>query len=115
MTPTIFTEKMKESRDFYERCFGAETLLDCGWYLHLAFWGMELSFESPREGRPAFQGGLALNIPCEDVDAEWERLKDLGCPMENPPADHPWGDRSFTCFDPNGVVLYCYTPSQSVQ
>lgn len=112
MTPTVFTEKIQESKAFYEDCFGAETLLDCGWYLHLAFRGTELSFERPREGRPAYRGGLALNLPCEnraDLDKEWERLKALGCLLENPPADHPWGDRSFTCFDPNGIVLYFFT------
>jgi uncharacterized glyoxalase superfamily protein PhnB len=32
-----------------------------------------------------------------------------------PLEDHPWGDRGFAILDPNGVVLYIFSPREAAE
>jgi catechol 2,3-dioxygenase-like lactoylglutathione lyase family enzyme len=46
--------------------------------------------------------GTIIGLSCEDADAEYERLRQLGAPLGAPPQDRPWGARSFYIADPDG-------------
>ncbi len=106
------TDKVKESRDFYVRYFGAKVTFDCVWYVNLQF-GNEsstLQFMSPQQPEQHLSNstGLMYNFSVNDVDAEHKRLSDAGLEIIVPLEDHPWGDRGFATQDPNGISLYVY-------
>jgi catechol 2,3-dioxygenase-like lactoylglutathione lyase family enzyme len=49
--------------------------------------------------------GLLVAFVVDDVDAEYERLRDEGVAITTPIETEPWGERYFQVTDPNGVVL----------
>lgn len=108
----VVTEKVQESKDFYVRMFGCEVIYegDDGWIVLLQLGNSEVGFMKPNLTsqatiyRPAFQGqGIWIAIEVEDVDAEYQRIKSLGMPIEAEIRDEPWGDRHFVIVDPNGI------------
>ncbi len=115
VSPSICTDKVDESREFYTTHFDAEIIFDTGWFVHLRIGSAEnapeLAFMAPREENDApFNGkGLTYNIKVSDPDAEFDRLSAAGIMPLLPIEDHPWGDRGFAVLDPNGIVLYIYT------
>jgi uncharacterized glyoxalase superfamily protein PhnB len=111
LSPCIVTAKVTESRDFYVKHFKAKATFDCGWYVNLEFGkGASLQFTMPQPNRPACNpAGLTYNFCVADVDAEFKALTASGLAAITPLEDHPWGDRSFTVQDPNGVVLLIYS------
>ncbi len=111
LSPCIITDKVVESRDFYQRHFAARVTFDCGWYVNLQFGaGASLQFMAPQpEQPPCNPAGLTYNFCVADVDAEFATLMASGLTPVVPLEDHPWGDRGFAVQDPNGVVLYIYS------
>lgn len=101
-------------RHFYERHFNARALFDAEMYLVLQLGGPlapELHVMKACDGQPGFTGhGLMLNLELDDVDSLHARLAAAGVEMQMPLEDHPWGDRAFSCVDPAGLELYCYSP-----
>jgi uncharacterized glyoxalase superfamily protein PhnB len=78
---------------------------------------VELGLMVPgRETQPEFLqksyagDGVWLSFEVADVDAEYERLKAEGAPVEGPPQDRPWGERQFVLRDPNGFVVNLAKP-----
>ncbi len=114
VSPSIYTDKVDESREFYTRHFNAEIIFDTGWFVHLRLGSAEnapeLAFMAPQEENDApFNGkGLTYNINVKDPDAELDRLTEAGIIPILPIEDHPWGDRGFAVLDPNGIILYIY-------
>lgn len=111
LCPAVTTSKIDECRDFYVRRLGAQVAFDCGWYIHLQFGNQNTSvaFMSPRgEQVPSLiPAGLTLNFQVEDIEAEHRRMTAMGLDVSEP-EDHPWGDRSFSILDPNGIELCFY-------
>ncbi|WP_391572088.1 VOC family protein [Cohnella sp.] len=96
----INTQRIEAARSFYEEALGLEMLMDHGW---IATYGSEenmavqISFAS--------EGGSQtetpdLSIEVDDVDEALERMRRAGFPIENGPADEPWGVRRFYVRDP---------------
>ena len=52
-----------------------------------------------------FQSGIILHIKVEDVDQNYQRLKDLGITVLNGPAVTDWGTESLLVKGPAGLVL----------
>ena len=53
-----------------------------------------------------FKGqGVWLTIEVQDVDAEHERLLQLGLPIVGSLRNEAWGDRHFSIVDPNGMGI----------
>jgi hypothetical protein len=50
-------------------------------------------------------GGLILNFEVEDVDSEYERLRDAGLPLHLEIRSEDFGQRHFITSDPNGVLI----------
>lgn len=107
------TEKVRETKEFYQKYLGAEVTFDCGWYVSLAFGhsAATLQFMSPQEPehRLAAGAGLIYNFKVDDVDTEYNKIKAHQLPIIMPLEDHPWGDRGFCIQDPNGISLYIYS------
>lgn len=109
---TISTNKLSESRDFYIEHFGFELVYESDWYIELLSPSLAagISFTLPqRDAGEFFNGkGLILSFEVEDVDKEYERLKQEGLSIRQELQNKPWGERSFVVDDPNGVHLYIY-------
>jgi uncharacterized glyoxalase superfamily protein PhnB len=109
---TISTEKLKESKEFYMKHFGFKLVYESDWYIELLSPNLEvgISFTLPqREEGEFFNGrGLILSFEVDDVDAEYQRLKDAGLFIYQDLQDKPWGERSFVVDDPTRVHIYIY-------
>jgi uncharacterized glyoxalase superfamily protein PhnB len=57
---------------------------------------------------PGHNGSVFIELLVDDVDATWERLKDLEIVLE--PTDMPWGNRAMILRDPDGGLVNLFTP-----
>ncbi|MCA2205618.1 VOC family protein [Nocardia rosealba] len=62
------------------------------------------SFKPARIAGSAGEGVLVVFV-VDDIDSEYERLRDAGVPIETPIETEEWGERYFQMTDPNGVVI----------
>lgn len=112
--PMFVSSRVAETKAFYQRHFGLEVAFDCGWYVSMkpgpyARAPFELAFREPKPGdRPL--GGVTLALQVANVDEAFAELTQGGVEVIKPPCDNPWGDRSFTALDPNGLGLYLFHP-----
>lgn len=110
LSTTFVVPELAPAEAFYRRFFDAQAE-NSGWYLLLRFpSGQQLAFMTPRHPfQQVFARGSAnLNLRVDDVDAEHRRLAALHAPISEPPTDKPYGQRSFTLFDPHGLCLYIH-------
>ena len=121
----ITTNKLRETKDFYQRVlqFGMTFENDFFMLMHTPNHQAELAFMLPGHPtqqpvfQPLFEGkGVFITIEISDVDAEYERIRALGVPIEIPIRNEPWGDRHFAIVDPNGIgidlVTYTVPPAK---
>lgn len=59
--------------------------------------------------QPALNRSVILEFRVEDVDAEFNRLKER-VEVVHPPKDLPWGNRTAQFRDPEGSLISLYTP-----
>jgi uncharacterized glyoxalase superfamily protein PhnB len=108
----LVTEKVRALADFYAQVLGVEAVGD-GTHVELrtAGAGMAIfSAEGMEEMAPGSMaesgsGSVVLEFVVDDVDAEYERLTELGVAVVKPPQTHPWGARSFWFRDPDGHLV----------
>lgn len=115
ISPLLFYRDPRAALDFLERAFGFETRLlvddgqggvihsESGFEDHVVMvagppsgaWASPLDLGGKRTGSVHVQlkGG---------IDALSERARAAGARIEREPADQPYGDRVFTCLDPEG-------------
>ena len=55
-----------------------------------------------------FQSGIILHIEVEDIEQNYQRLKDLGIIVLNGPAVTDWGTESLLVKGPAGLVIDFY-------
>ena len=53
--------------------------------------------------------GAELAYQVEDVDEWHRRVREKGLPIAGDLADKPWGHRSFSVTDPDGIKVILYT------
>lgn len=109
---TISTEKMQESKNFYMEHFDFKITYESDWYIELLSPSLNvgISFTLPqREEGEFFNGrGLILSLEVDDVEYEYNRVKDEGLVIYQEVQEKPWGEKSFVINDPNGVHVYIY-------
>lgn len=110
----IVTEKLAESKAFYQRVLNFGVTFENEFYLllHTPDQATNLAFLLPNHPsqQPIFQTpfagkGMFLTIEVNDADAEYNRIKALGIDIAVPIRDEPWGDRHFSFYDPNGIGI----------
>ena len=117
----IITEKISETKQFYEDNLGFGVTFENEFYLlmHTPGGNDQLSFLLPDHPsqQPIFQSrfegnGVYLTIEVDNVDELYADLKSKGVDIIIEIRDEPWGDRHFAIRDPNGVGidLVRYTP-----
>ncbi len=115
ISPLLFYRDPRAALDFLERAFGFETRLMVetgdGGVVH-----SESAFEdhvvmvvgppSHSSASPLDLGGRQtghVHVNLQDgIDALCERARAAGATIQREPADQPYGDRVFTCLDPEG-------------
>ncbi len=115
ISPLLFYRDPKAALDFLERAFGFETRLMVetgdGGVVH-----SESAFEDHVVmvvGPPSHSGASPLDLGGrqtghvhvnlqDGLDALCERARAAGAAIQREPADQPYGDRIFTCLDPEG-------------
>ena len=55
-----------------------------------------------------FQSGIILHIEVEDVEQNYQRLKDLGAEILHGPSETDWGTESLLVKGPAGLVIDFY-------
>ena len=94
-----------------------------------AVWGNELFAEIPtpigtlaigsdktvrlfgdRSAEPAANRSAILEFIVDDVDAEYERLRDRLAEVVTEPTTMPWGNRALLFRDPDGNLVNLFTP-----
>lgn len=113
MDITISTNRLRECRDFYIKHFGFELVYESEWYIELLSPALAvgISFTLPqRDAGEFFNGkGLILSFGVDDVDQEYERLRNEGLTIQQELQNKPWGERSFVVNGPSGVHIYIYS------
>ena len=114
--PCFAAAKAAESRVFHVKRSGAKMSVDRGWYGNMqtgekksALQFMALRQPPPPACNPV---GLMVNFSVNDVEAGLTRLAVAGLSPRMPRKDHPWGNRGFAVLDPNGNMLYIYSPRE---
>jgi len=115
ISPLLFYRDPKAALAFLERAFGFETRLvvDDGQggvtHSEIAFEDHVVMVVGPPSGRWAspldLEGRRTGSVHVEvrgGIDALCERARAAGARIEREPADQPYGDRVFTCLDPEG-------------
>ena len=64
---------------------------------------------SPGSAEPGANRTAILEFQVDDVDAEFERLKN-SAPVVQEPKTMPWGNRAAQFRDPEGTLVSLYTP-----
>jgi uncharacterized glyoxalase superfamily protein PhnB len=107
LMPTLYTRDIRGSVDFYVSTLGFEhDGPDGGGVAFVRRDEVEIMFAWPNKHMP-FEAPImtgSLYIRCDDVDAEWAKVKDTArvCyPIE----DFDYGMREFAIFDNNGYLL----------
>ena len=72
--------------------------------LAVTVWCCPKSFDSLED----FQSGIILHIEVEDVDQNYQRLKELGIQVLNGPTVTDWGTESLLVKGPAGLVIDFY-------
>lgn len=116
--PVIMTNDVAGTARFYQDHFRFEPAFESDWYVHLH------SNEDPSVNIAVLQGdhetipaagrgqvsGLLINFEVEDVDAEYERARSAGLPIDLELRDEDFGQRHFITRDPNGVLIDVIKP-----
>lgn len=115
ISPLIFYRDPKAALDFLERAFGFETRMVVddgkGGVIHSEseFEGGVVMVSGPPPPKYASPldldgrrtGSIHVQVP-RGLDELCERARAAGATIEREPADQAYGDRIFTCFDPEG-------------
>lgn len=64
----------------------------------------------PGAARPADNHTAIIEFLVDDVDAEYERIKQDPTEFVNSPTTMPWGNRSLLLRDPDGNLVNLFTP-----
>ena len=115
ISPQLFYRDARSALAFLEHAFGFETrmMVDDGQggviHSECAFEGHVVMIAGPPSGKWASPldldgrrtGSVHVQVPA-GIDALCERARAAGARIEREPADQPYGDRVFTCLDPEG-------------
>ena len=114
----LITRNVRSLADFYSRVLGVDAEGD-DTHVELNTRGAKIAIFSvegmeslaPSSMKDAGYGGFTMGFEVQDVDAEYDRLKEMEIEFVILPTSHPWGARSFWFRDPDGNIVDFYTIS----
>lgn len=108
IVPNIYSIDIEKSRQFYIDFLDMELVMDMEWILTFASKdnpGSQISILQFNEKGKLDNSATFLSIEVSDIDALYERAKNLKCEIVYPITDEPWGVRRFFVKDPNGATI----------
>lgn len=69
-----------------------------------------VAFFSPGSARPADNHTAIIEFLVDDVDNEYDRIRQLSTDVVAEPTTMPWGNRSLLLRDPDGNLVNLFTP-----
>ena len=114
----IITANIVTLVEFYEKATGIEAKWSTDDFAEIVTSSFTLAIGSTRtlaffgEGiaQPATNKSVIIEFLVENVDAEYERIKDLSIDIVQKPTTMPWGNRSLLFRDTDGNLINFFTP-----
>ncbi|MGV3665078.1 MAG: VOC family protein [Leptospira bouyouniensis] len=112
----IITEKLIETKDFYQTWLGLEIKFETEWFILLYLKNrpeIELAIMAPNQPqvrksyfqRPYQNAGIWFIFETKDVKEEFRLMKEKNAPIDLQLTEEDWGDVHFTLVDPNGIGI----------
>ena len=110
---SLITEDVKKLVSFYERIFGVKSEgneIHASMHVH----GLDLSVYSRKASIEDMKFSYSADAGCgyttllflvEDVDYEFEKLKNEHVDFLTVPTEYPWGTKAFHFKDPDGNII----------
>jgi len=113
----IITDDLDGMVAFYERVTGTTARRPAPVFAEVDTGGAVLALASPATvamlgtaaPTPRANGSVLVEFLVEDVDAAFERLRDVLDDVVLPPATMPWGNRSTLFRDPDGNIVNLFS------
>jgi len=113
----IITDSLDDMVEFYENVTGVVAGRPAPVFAELRFSSCTLAIGHTSTAAlfnhaalPAQNQTAIIEWVVDDVDAEYERLKPIVGEWEQEPTLMPWGNRSILFRDPDGNLVYLFTP-----
>jgi len=114
----IITANIRTLVPFFEKATGIEAKWSTDDFAEIVTSSFTLAIGSTRtlaffgEGvaQPAANKSIIIEFLVENVDDEYERIKDLSIDIVQKPTTMPWGNRSLLFRDTDGNLINFFTP-----
>jgi predicted enzyme related to lactoylglutathione lyase len=114
----IITKDIKASVEFYEKAIGATARWYTEDFAELSTDSITIAIGSTRtmqmfsEGMTDFAGtkSIIIEFLVNNVDGEYQRIKEITSDIIQEPTTMPWGNRSLLFCDPDGNMINFFTP-----
>ena len=119
----LFVKDMTASRHFYEQLLGQQVDQDfgvnVGYTDGLSLWDVQAVFEvvfhrAPESDVCLGRNNLEVYFETEDLDTALQCLTSEGVPLVHPFVEHPWAQRAFRVYDPDGHIVELAEPMPAV-
>ena len=103
----VFVSHFEEVRDFFTEVVGLECLSSETEFGYASFAAGPISFALAQTDDQTLVGRhTGVGFMTEDIEAEYQRLKNLGVAFDLPPTAQPWGGVLALFKDPDGNIYY---------
>jgi len=112
---TIYTNKFAESLEFYKN-LGLKIIVDSSpRYVRFECVGGDSTVSLHETSDSSSSSNIVLYFECENLDEEYERLKNLGLIFDQKPKDQTWLWREAYLKDPNGNKICLFYAGENRQ
>ena len=108
----IIISNLAETKEFYTEKLDFSVKFENEWFILLERGGREIAFMLPKLEfqnelfQDEFGGkGIWLTIEVEDVEKEFEKIKNAGIEIRVELREEDWGETHFSIVDPNGIGI----------
>jgi uncharacterized glyoxalase superfamily protein PhnB len=116
----VCSKNLEESKKFYTSLFLFKVDYDSDWFIHLISEGRELELGIvleqheivPSEAQGS-ASGVYLTFVVEDVDALYQKAKELGCNIQKSPEITFYGQKRMLLVAPEGTVCDVSSPTKA--
>lgn len=104
----IETNNVIQLADFYRTIMNIQNDIECKDEVHqfITTEGVTLTVYNDGKLKNNKNQNISLAFTVTDVDDEYNRLRNLGIPIVEPPVTRPWGARNMHFCDPDGNHIY---------
>ena len=114
----VITDNVKRLADFYAQITGVAPRWGNDDFAELVSPAGTLAIASTRTialfganaAHAADNHSVIIEFRVDDVDSEYQKLRELSVDFVNEPTTQPWGNRSLLFRDPDGNLINFFTP-----